>query len=89
MARSYSASPRRISSSSSASHLETLRPFSEDEEVVFSALQAFRKTDADFADALIVYKTLKIASGESEAPVIFTFDTDALQLPHAARPGSR
>lgn len=58
----------------------------EDEDVIFSALQAFRKTDADFADALIVYKTLKIASGEREVPVVYTFDADALQLPHTAQP---
>lgn len=58
----------------------------EDEGVVFSALQAFRQTDADFADALIVYKTLKVASGGREAPVVYTFDANALQLPHTAQP---
>ncbi len=60
----------------------------EDEDVIFSALQAFRQTDADFADALIVYKTLKTAAGGREAPVVCTFDTDAVQLPHTARPGT-
>ena len=58
----------------------------EDEDVIFNALQAFRKTDADFADALIVYKALKVASGDGEVPTVYTFDTDALQLPHTARP---
>ena len=28
----------------------------EDDEVIWSALQAYRETDADFADALIVFK---------------------------------
>lgn len=60
----------------------------EDEDVIFCALQAFRRTDADFADALIVYKTLKVGSGDREAPVVYTFDADALQLPHTARPGA-
>ncbi len=58
----------------------------EDEDLVFSALQAFRQTDADFADALIVYKTLKVASGGREAPIVYTLDARVLQLPHTARP---
>ena len=54
----------------------------EDDHAVFSALQAFRQTDAGFA----VYKTLKVESLSHEAPVIYTFDADALQLPDTAQP---
>ncbi|MDE0047596.1 MAG: hypothetical protein OXU19_17340 [bacterium] len=53
----------------------------EDEDAIFRALQAFRQTDADFVDALIVCKTLKVGSGDREAPVVCTFDAVALQLP--------
>ena len=58
----------------------------EDDEVIWSALQAYRETDADFADALIVHKALKAAALDDELHAVYTFDTTALQLPHTTEP---
>ena len=44
----------------------------EDGDVHFSALQSFCQNDAEFADALIVYKTLKVALDGREAPLSST-----------------
>lgn len=53
----------------------------EDDEVVWSALQAFRGTEADFADALILCKARKTAVEEDELSAFYTFNDAALQLP--------
>ena len=58
----------------------------EDDEVVWSALQAYRETGADFADALIVHKALKTATLGHEVDTVYTFDAAALQLPHTTEP---
>ena len=58
----------------------------EDDEVIWSALQAYRETDADFADALIVYKAQKAVPIGDELKAVYTFDTAALQLPNTAEP---
>ena len=58
----------------------------EDDEVIWSALQAYRETDADFADALIVFKALKMAATDDTLNVVYTFDTAALRLPNTAEP---
>ena len=58
----------------------------EDDEVIWISLQAFRGTDVDFADALIVHKALKIASTGNGLDAIYTFDSAALQLPKTAEP---
>ena len=58
----------------------------EDEEVVWSALQAYRRTEADFADALIVSKAEKLAAEGDELSAVYTFDDVALQLPGTAKP---
>ena len=58
----------------------------EDNEVIFSALQAYRETEADFADALIVHKALKMAPVDDGLHTVYTFDADALQLPLTAAP---
>lgn len=58
----------------------------EDDDVVWKALQAYRKTDADFADALIVHKALKTAAINDELDTVYTFDNAALQLPNTAEP---
>ena len=58
----------------------------EDDEVIWSALQAYRETEANFADALIVHKALKTAAIDDELQAIYTFDTTALQLPSTAKP---
>ena len=58
----------------------------EDDEVVWSALQAYRRTEADFADALIVRKAQKTAAGGDELSAFCTFDDAALQLPGAVEP---
>ena len=58
----------------------------EDGEVVWSALQAYRRTEADFADALSVCKAEKQAAEGDEFSVVYTFDDVALQLPGTARP---
>ena len=54
--------------------------------MIWSALQAYRETEADFADALIVHKALKTAAGDDELSAVYTFDTTALQLPKTAEP---
>ena len=58
----------------------------EDDEVIWSALQAYRETDADFADAMIVFKALKTAPSDDTLNVVYTFDAAALRLPNAAEP---
>ena len=58
----------------------------EDDEVIWSALQAYRETDADFADALIVFKALKMAATGDTLNAVYTFDTAALRLPNTAEP---
>lgn len=58
----------------------------EDDEVIWSSLQAFRGTDVDLADALIVHKALKIASTSNGLDAIYTFDSAALQLPKTTEP---
>ena len=58
----------------------------EDDEVIWSALQAYRETDADFADALAVYKAVRTAPTDDELKAVYTFDTAALQLPNTAEP---
>ena len=58
----------------------------EDNEVIWSALQAYRETDADFADALIVYKAQKTATLGNGLDTVYTFDVAALQLPNTAEP---
>lgn len=58
----------------------------EDAEVIWNALQAYRETDADFADALIVCKALKAAAASDEPCTVFTFDAGTLQLPKTAEP---
>ncbi len=58
----------------------------EDDEVIWSALQAYRETEANFADALIVHKALKTAAIDDELQAVYTFDTTDLQLPSTAKP---
>ena len=58
----------------------------EDEGVIWNALQLYRETDADFADALIVGKAVKTAADFDEPCTVFTFDAGALQLPNTAEP---
>ena len=58
----------------------------EDDEVIWSSLQAYRQTATDFADALIVHKALKTAAIDDELNAVYTFDTTALQLPNTAMP---
>lgn len=58
----------------------------EDDEVVWSALQAFRRTEADFADSLIVCKARKTAADGDELSAVYTFDDVALQLPGTTEP---
>ena len=58
----------------------------EDEGVIWNALQSYRETDAEFADALIVCKALKTAAAFDEPCTVFTFDAGALQLPNTAEP---
>ena len=58
----------------------------EDDEVVWSALQAFRRTEADFTDALIVCKARKMAADGDELSAFCTFDDVVLQLPGTAEP---
>ena len=60
----------------------------EDDEVVWSALQAFRRTEADFADALILCRARKTAAEGGKLSAFYTFDDAALQLPDA-RQGRR
>ncbi len=58
----------------------------EDDEVIWSALQAYRETEANFADALIVHKAHKTAAFDDELQTVYTFDTTALLLPSTAKP---
>lgn len=58
----------------------------EDNEVVWQAMEAYRDSSADFADALIVYKAVKSGSVQGRLDGFYTFDVDALQLPHAVTP---
>ena len=58
----------------------------ENDEVVWSALQTYRRTDADFADALIVCKARKMVADGDELSVVYNFDEVALQLPGTAEP---
>ena len=58
----------------------------EDDEVVWSALQAYCETDADFVNALIVYKAQKTATRGNGLNIVYTFDIAALQLPNTAEP---
>ena len=58
----------------------------EDDEVIWSSLQAYRQTATDFADALIVHKALKTAAIDNELTAVYTFDTTALQLPNTVEP---
>lgn len=51
------------------------------------ARQAYRGTEVDFADALIVHKALKTASKGNGLDAIYTFDSVASQLPRMADPG--
>ena len=58
----------------------------EDDEVVWNALQAYRRTEVDFADALIVCKARKTVAAGDELSAVYTFDDVALQLPGTAEP---
>ena len=69
----------------------------ENDQVVWRALQAFRSAapvrvgkrnrEADFADALIVYKALHTASAANDTlRAVCTFDVAARQLPHTEPP---
>ena len=58
----------------------------EDNEVIWSALHAYRRTATDFADALIVHKAMKTAADDDELNAVYTFDATALQLPKTAEP---
>ena len=67
----------------------------EDDQVVWRALQAYRSAapvdearsakGAGFADALIVFKALRVASGTGEElNGVYTFDAAMQRLPHTA-----
>lgn len=58
----------------------------EDRQVIWRALRDYRKSDADFADAVIVHKSFKIASKDSELEAVYTFNKNALQLPNTVEP---
>ena len=58
----------------------------EDYDVVLRALWVFRTHDADFADALIVQKALRVASKHDGLKAVFTFDKAALNIPYTAKP---
>lgn len=58
----------------------------EDDEVIWQALQTYSDTEADFADALIVCKALKIAALDDGLDAVYTFDSAALRLPSTAEP---
>ena len=58
----------------------------EDDEVIWSALQAFRRTEADFADTLILCKARKTAADGDELSGFYTCDDAALQLPDTKEP---
>ena len=57
----------------------------EEDEVIWQALQAYRETEADFADALIVHKALKMAAAVG-LEAVYSFDAAALRLPRTAEP---
>ena len=56
----------------------------EDGEVVWQALQAYSDAEADFADALIVCKAVKVAALDDGLDAVYTFDSAALGLPSTA-----
>ena len=59
----------------------------EDDQVVWSALQAHRRTDAGFADALIVYKAHATAARQGTVlEAVFTFDNAGRPLPNTRSP---
>ena len=68
----------------------------EDDQVVWRALQAYRSVapadarstkGAGFADALIVFKALRVASDTGEGlNGVYTFDAAMRPLPHTASP---
>ena len=69
----------------------------EDDQVVWRALQAYRKAapvkvgrlekEVGFADRLIVFKALRVASAaEERLNAVYTFDAALQQLPHAESP---
>jgi predicted nucleic-acid-binding protein len=58
----------------------------EDDEVISSALQAYRQTATDFADAPVVHKAVNTAAIDDELTAVYTLDTNALQLPNTAEP---
>ncbi len=58
----------------------------ENDDIIWLALEAFRKSDADFADALIVHKAIKSGSVHDPITKFYTFDVNALQLPKAVKP---
>ena len=58
----------------------------EDDEVIWSALQAYRRTEAKFTDALIVCKTRNMAADGDELSAFCTFDEFTLQLSGTAEP---
>ena len=59
----------------------------EDEQTVWRALRDYKKTSADFADALIVNKARLVANNlGSQLQATYTFDTAALQIPGAKKP---
>lgn len=58
----------------------------EDDEVIWNALHAYRRTTTDFADALIVHKAMKTATIDDELNAVYTFDATALQLPNTVEP---
>lgn len=59
----------------------------ENDEVIWRAVQNYRETDADFADALVVQKALSVASKSGrELEATYTFNAAALELPAAVEP---
>lgn len=58
----------------------------EDDEVVWNALQASRRTEADFADALILRKARNTAAQGDGLSALYTFDGASLQLPDNKEP---
>ena len=69
----------------------------EDDQVIWRALQAYRSTapadeagsakGAGFADALIVFKSLRASSDSDESfNGVYTFDAATGRLPHTASP---
>ncbi len=59
----------------------------EDDQAVWSALQAYRRTDARFADALIVYKAHATAARQGAVlEAVCTFDHAGRELPNTRAP---